>query len=141
MSPSPRTSGAPARSSASCSADGNAALHDVADRAASQDIGRPATSECTSSAFHDPHAAGPVARESASVRAASSSSVPIEPTALATVGDRGVVVEVTPGGDVGQEQVVADEVDEHLDVVRRETHARPATVRMSSMPTSVWSPG
>ena len=59
-------------------------------------------------AFHVPHADGPVASESASVRACSRSSSPTSPTASATRADRRRVVEVATDRHVGQQQVVLD---------------------------------
>jgi hypothetical protein len=40
-------------------------------------------------------------------------------------GDGGVVGQVAPGGHVGQQQVMAHHVDQHVDVVGRQPHARP----------------
>ena len=80
------------------------------------------TSSSTSSAFQDPHADGPVAIESASVSAASSSSTSWC-NGLGHTGDGGVVAQVAPCGDVGQEEVQADEGSEDLDVPRRQPHA------------------
>ena len=43
---------------------------------------------------------------------------------LSDTGDGGGIVEVTSGGGVGQQEVLTNEVDQHGDVGRSETHAR-----------------
>ena len=84
------------------------------------------TSSSTSSAFHEPHADGPVASESASVSACEQlEHERRQPTALGHRCDGAVVVEVAAGGDVGQQEVVAHHAcSEHLDVVGRQAHPR-----------------
>ena len=63
------------------------------------------------------------------------------PTAAATAAIGGRVGEVAPGGDVGQQQVVADQRHEHVDVVRREPHAGGDPARPARRRRRVWSPG
>jgi hypothetical protein len=50
------------------------------------------------------------------------------------------VGEVAPRGDVGQQQVVLDEGDEHVDVLGRQP-SRGASSATTAMPVTVWSPG
>ena len=80
------------------------------------------TRSATSPAFHAPQAEGPVARLSASVRAPSRWRVDAVAGGPGHAGDGGRVIEVAAGGGVGQQEVVAHEVDEHVDVVGREAH-------------------
>ena len=82
------------------------------------------TSSETRPAFHGLHAAGPVAWLSATVRKCRSSSSRRSPTWSATDVDRGRVVEVAAGGDVGQQEVVAHHGHEQGDVAGREAHPR-----------------
>ena len=110
--------------------------------------GRPAstvrtrpTRSAMSPAFQSLHAVGPVALLSASVSAASSSRVSRSPTAFGHRVDRRRIVEVAPGGDIGEQQVMPHHSDERVDVLGRKTHARCRCASTSSMPTSVWSPG
>ena len=81
------------------------------------------TRSATRPAFQGPQAEGPVARLSASVERGE--EVEGQPVAggAGDAGDGGRVVEVAPGGRVGQQQVVAHQVDEDRDVGGREAHA------------------
>ena len=100
------------------------------------------TSSSTSSAFQALHAAGPVASESASVRAASSSSGGGDAHLGRPPSRWCRVVEVAAGGHVGEQQVVADHVlMSTADVVGGEAHARAQLEHHAPCPTSVWSPG
>ena len=99
------------------------------------------TSSSTSSAFHEPHADGPVANESASVSAASSSSTQLAPDGLGDTGDGGVVAQVAPGGDVGQQEVAGARAHGGP---RRPPATSPMRWPMRSTrstPTTEWSPG
>ena len=99
---------------------------------------RAATSSAINAAFQSDHALSPVALESASVSAASSSSVcddrPLRRRRASSVAGS---LDVAPRRRVGEEQVVAHEADEHVDVGRRESPCAVAMRCMSSTPTSV----
>ena len=82
------------------------------------------TRSATSCSFHEPHADGPVASESASVRACSSSSVADVADGVGDLADRRRVGQVAAHGDVGQQQVVLHEP--HEDRRRRSAGARAA---------------
>ena len=99
------------------------------------------TRSATSPAFHWPHAAGPVARLSASVRAARSSSWARSLHRGGHRLHRGGVVEVAAGGDFGEQQVVADQSRQDRHVLGREAHATGHGIDHDLMPASVWSPG
>ena len=83
------------------------------------------TRSATSPAFHEPQADGPVARLSASTRAASRSRVDRLPTSAGHPLGGGRVVEVPPGGRVGQQQVKPDHGDQRVHVVGGQAHPRP----------------
>ena len=57
------------------------------------------------------------------------------------VGHRRRVVEVAPGGGVGEEEVVPHQVHQDLDVVRAESHAGGHACGRGPCPPAVWSPG
>ena len=78
-----------------------------------------ATRSATSPAFHAPQADGPVALLSASVKAASRCRVSAVADGLRHAGDGLRIVEVASGRGVGQQEMLAHEVDQYGDVGRR----------------------
>ena len=99
------------------------------------------TSSATSPAFHEPQADGPVARLSASTRAASRSSVERSPTSLATRSAVAGSSRSRRVARVGQEQVEPDHGDQGVHVLGREVPSGCRSRATTVMPTSVWSPG
>ena len=87
------------------------------------------TSSATSCAFDGPHAAGPVARESASVNAASSCSVSIDETRSATRWIVDGSSRSRRNATSDKQEMVRDQLREHVDVGIVEADARSEAAR------------